>query len=174
MRSVRPRGPRSFRLFGYGLTVLIAAALAWVLFDRAERLAVVTEHLSFDLTVQALRHAVAIRALEAAAEPTLAEPTLADPDRANALAWLEWPAGGVRYLGARSGVDPATIPGGNWYFDLDAGLMVYRVRFADGFRTPLAGPPRIRYAVRSDRQGPGGTALRLVLVEPYTWEIDRR
>lgn len=62
------------------------------------------------------------------------------------------------YLGALADPDPGHIKGMHWYFDTTTHDLVYRIRFADGFRSPLPGPPRLRFhivAQFADRNGNG-------------------
>ncbi len=85
-----------------------------------------------------------------------------------------------RYLGALDAPDPAAIPPGHWYFDRDAGVLVYRVRYAERFESELADPPRAAFRVElvfEDRNGDGryqpgldGTSgTRLARVAEYRW-----
>ena len=53
-----------------------------------------------------------------------------------------------KYLGALERPDPQRIPGGSWYFDKGARVLVYRVRHEAHFESALPGPKRARFAVR--------------------------
>lgn len=74
------------------------------------------------------------------------------------------------YLGALANPDPASIPGGQWYFDSAARRLVYRVRYEDRFSGGVGSPARAQFAVRlvvDDKNRLEG--VRLVTLEPYTW-----
>ena len=86
------------------------------------------------------------------------------------------------YLGELDAPDPATIEGGQWYFDLKSHTLIYRVSEVnvDYFKTALPGPARARFAVRLDYDDANGNgrfdngvdALRGVRLEPleaYSW-----
>lgn len=78
------------------------------------------------------------------------------------------------YVGARSGAETADIEGGQWYFDVSARELVYRVRDAEFFKTPPAAPAEVRFAaqlVLGVRQNIEG--VRLVEVKSYVWPSDR-
>lgn len=62
----------------------------------------------------------------------------------------------ARYLGELDSPDPASIPGGKWYFDSRTRVLVYRVDRADYFETPLAGPKRARFRVQIDYEDSNG------------------
>ncbi len=53
------------------------------------------------------------------------------------------------YLGAFDGVNPASIPGGHWYFDRHSRMLIYRVRNRDYFSGGLGMPPRAGFTIRS-------------------------
>lgn len=86
------------------------------------------------------------------------------------------------YLGELAGPDPATIEGGEWYFDTRDATLVYRVKYADHFKTTLLGPPRARFAVRLDYDDVNGNrvfdtgmeeirGVRLDALESYAWSL---
>ena len=76
------------------------------------------------------------------------------------------------YLGAFDGVNPASIPGGHWYFDRHSRMLIYRVRNRDYFSGGLGMPPRAGFTIRiAQAQHPHGQAVGAVLVAvaPYRW-----
>ena len=86
----------------------------------------------------------------------------------------------ANYAGVQPGVDPAAVAVQNWYFDPEAGALVYRVEFDEGFESSLEGPARTRFRIElfyEDRNANGVFdkrvdafhGLDLVPVEPYTW-----
>jgi len=84
------------------------------------------------------------------------------------------------YLGVVQDPDPARIDAMQWYFDADKHALVYRVRYADGFHSPLGGPARLRFRIEAqyaDNNGNGRfdrgvdtfQGLDLVPLEHVTW-----
>ncbi len=87
------------------------------------------------------------------------------------------------YLGELAGPDPATIEGGEWYFDTRAATLIYRVKYGDRFKTTLLGAPRARFAVRLDYDDVNGNrafdkgteqirGVRLDASESYAWNLN--
>ncbi len=93
---------------------------------------------------------------------------IADLEGANPMRFMaETPE---NYLGEVSGVDPANLPTGNWYFDSAAGELVYLVRHTEYFRTELPGPPRLAFKVMLVRNDRGDLAgVRLARVNTFVW-----
>ncbi|HKK06565.1 MAG TPA: prepilin-type N-terminal cleavage/methylation domain-containing protein [Gammaproteobacteria bacterium] len=84
------------------------------------------------------------------------------------------------YLGVIQDPEPAKIAGMQWYFDAGAGALVYRIRYAESFRSPLPGPARLRFRIEAqyrDRNGNGRfdprvdgfEGLDLVPLEHVAW-----
>lgn len=179
MRRHTPKGPRSARLLGYALVVIIAGVLAGTMLDRAMDLDREAERIAFDLTVRSLRHAAMLRYLEATVEGGVgAVPALLGE---NPFDWVLWPAGAPRgYRGGLDDPDPAGLPGGSWYFDAGRRHVVYRVRHGEIFESVLPGPARARLQIRPqyrDLDADGrfdpvketAYGLDVVPVEPWHW-----
>jgi len=103
---------------------------------------------------------------------SLSQTVMVDEVRGNASAIARLPGSNpiallghppAHYLGVRAGMDPAGAPAGSWYFDPRRGVLVYRVRSAWAFSTPLGPPPRAEFRIVA----PGHGAPRLVSVAPY-------
>ncbi len=76
------------------------------------------------------------------------------------------------YLGVFDGVNPASIPGGHWYFDRHSRMLIYRVRNGDYFSGGLGSPARAGFTIRiAQAQHTHGEAVgaMLVAVAPYRW-----
>ena len=84
----------------------------------------------------------------------------------------------ANYAGVQ--IDPAAVAVQSWYFDPEAGALVYRVEFDEGFESSLEGPARARFRIElfyKDLNGNGVFdkhvdafyGLDLVPIEPYTW-----
>lgn len=54
----------------------------------------------------------------------------------------------ANYLGSLADADPGAIAGQQWYFDRRDHALVYRLAYPEHFHTSLAGPPRVRLAIR--------------------------
>lgn len=89
------------------------------------------------------------------------------------------------YLGELQNADPASIEGGQWYFEKSGHYLVYRVKNGGYFQTALAGPPRVRFRIDlvfADRDGSGryepGTdsleGLRIDSLDSYRWLKKRK
>lgn len=84
------------------------------------------------------------------------------------------------YAGELDAPDPATVEGGQWYFDRHDHTLVYRVSNVEYFKTTLAGSARARFAVRLDYDDVNGNGrfdngvdairgVRLEALEAYSW-----
>lgn len=152
------------------LVLALVAVLVLVALDRSIALRVQAERMALDGVVQSLR--------SAAAEHGMHDRVSGDRGSAGNLAgsnpmlWLAQPP--LNYLGELAGPDPATVPGGQWYFDSVSHLLVYRVDYETYFDSPLPGAARARFKVGSDsadigRDGHEVRGVTIEAVEPYTW-----
>ena len=152
------------------LVLALVAVLVLVALDRSIGLRVQAERMAMEGVVQSLR--------TAAAERGMHDRVTGDRGSASRLAgsnpmlWLAQPP--LNYLGELAGPDPATVPGGQWYFDSASHLLVYRVDYEAYFDSPLPGAARARFKLGSDTADIdlAGHELRgvtLEAVEHYTW-----
>lgn len=155
------------------ILMLVAREKLWPLRVEAERVAV---QVSVARMQKALSDELAVRVLQRG----LGE--LAGLATANPVQFLAQPPSG--YVGERSGGYEA-MPG-EWFFDRDGGMLVYRVRHEDDFHSALQGPARIRFQTRlvfddNDHDGAFDLAtdrprgLILASVDSYrwgTWRVD--
>lgn len=167
---------RGFTLLELVVVISIISILFVVAVDKLLKLEVEAERVSVLQLQGILQSALALQIAAHVARDEL--PKLNRFIASNPMALLaETP---VNYLGARRAVDPATIKGGHWYYAEDEQSLVYRVKNADYFRTPLPGPARIRFRilpVYDDNNGTGryeaaGDTLKglsLTSLEAYTW-----
>lgn len=132
----------------------------------AQNVAAVREALSNEILVRVIRSQQPLDRIVAELQYT------------NPFHLLEQPP--PNYLGELSAADPAGIDGYQWYFDTERALLVYRIGNPERFRTPLAGPARIRFQLRpqfQDRNGDGrfdpaideADSLVFDSMEPYRW-----
>ncbi len=159
------RSERGFSLLELLVVVVIVSILIVAAIDRLLALRYEAERSAVQSVIGALKSALYIEFAGAAARQR------AVPAAANPMSLLsEKPD---TYAGEFFGPDPATFPPGTWYFDSRDGSLVYLVRFPEQFTTTLAGPPRLRLAVRGDYHAVDGklAGLKLVPLEPYYWKI---
>jgi len=130
-------------MFEVVLVVIMVALLLLVAIDQllplrgqAEGAAV---QQSIGVMQAALGHHVAAEVMR---EGTNTLPSL---DNSNPVDLLLQPPGG--YQGEREHVDPATLEPGNWAFDAERGVLVYRVRYPEYFEGDLMDPPRGEWRV---------------------------
>lgn len=148
------------RLLEYVVTALVILLLMLRMLSRTEALQVEAERLSMQGVVRSLEAAVLLASiLEDGRRPPEFRPG------GNPMALIEQrPA---NYLGEFDGADPEAIAGGQWYFDARQRTLLYRVRHADYFQTPLPAPARARFKVAPTDDGTPGLAV--IALEPYRW-----
>ncbi|MBE0596749.1 MAG: prepilin-type N-terminal cleavage/methylation domain-containing protein [Desulfuromonadales bacterium] len=137
------RGNSGFTLIELVVVITIVGVLFLAAIDKYLDLLVDVERTSMEQTLGILRSAVSlqmaghiVRGEMAAAE------AMAGTNPMNYLSELP-----KNYLGELDGPDPATIEEGWWYFDRQAGELVYRVSHHAWFETPQAGPVRARFRI---------------------------
>ncbi len=158
------------------LVLGLVAVLVLVALDHMVAVRVAAERVAMAGVVQALRAAALEQGLHRRVSGDSID-TAALPG-GNPMRWLARPP--LNYLGELAGPDPATVPGGQWYFDSVSHLLVYRVDYAAYFDSPLPGAARARFKAGRDsadteRNGPEEAVpeevqdVTLKAAEPYTW-----
>jgi general secretion pathway protein G len=177
-QSARGRGAGGFTLLELVVVVVIVALLAVAAMHRLLVLQAAAERATLQAVVGTLQSALGMKFAERWVKQDWASiAALEGSNPMDQLAQLP-----PNYLGALAGADPAKLADGNWYFDTDAGVLVYLVRNGTGFRGGLAEPARARFAVRlvyEDRHRNGRfdrgvdevRGVRLETLEPYAWEL---
>ena len=158
------------------LVLGLVGALVLVALDRFVTLRVEAERVAMEAVVQALQAAALQRTLHnrASGERRIA----AALQGGNPMLWLERTP--LNYLGEQAGPDPATIPGGQWYFDSRSRWLVYRVEHEAYFDTALPGAARVRFKLgmaNADTNGHGrlppttdeGQGLTIEALDHYAW-----
>ena len=172
------RGAAGFSLFELVIVVCIVALLVAAAAERLTSLRAVAERGAVESFIGNLRSAAGMRVASYVAKGQMQE--ISRFAGANPVDWLAQVPD--NYQGAFYGMDPALVDGGNWYFDSRDRVLVYRVRFAEYFETPLTGPPRARFAVVLVYDTPSGsrpetgeagraTGIRIAAAERYRWVI---
>ena len=159
----------ALRLAEYGVVAVVLLLLVGGFLRKIERLQAQTERLTMERTVRALRTAVELTAV-LSADGQQRPPAALRPG-GNPMDLLDQvPA---NYRGTRAGIDPASVPGGHWYFDRLHGLLIYRVANPRFFVTALSGPPRARFRIVEQSQEVS-PHLALEPVDPYRWRVHPR
>jgi general secretion pathway protein G len=176
--SAPPTGAdrRGFTLLELVVVVIIVCILILVAMAKMWDLQASAERATMAYNVGALRSALALHF--AAAVVGNDTEGLGSLTGSNPMALLNQRPG--NYLGEFEGVDPATLEAGNWYFDRRQKMLIYLIGNDHFFHSPLAGPPRVRWAVRldfADQNGNGAyepqvdqlEGVSLVPAEEYQW-----
>ncbi|MFO7604371.1 MAG: type II secretion system protein [Gammaproteobacteria bacterium] len=175
MRLPRLR-QRGFTLLELVVVISIISTIGIVAVNRFWQWSVVAERASMQTVVGAMRTALGLETTRLALRQQLSLlPNLVGTNPMQLLA--QAPA---NYLGE---VDNKHQPveDGRWYYDNDTQLLVYRLKYTDGFSTSLEGAPRIRYRIqlvytdnngnqRFDRGIDDIGGIDLVPAEAYTWQ----
>lgn len=167
---------RGFSLLELTVVIIIVSLLAVIAIARLLAIQVDAERVTMESVVGTLRSALGMAVAEAIVRQNLrALETLEGTNPMERLAELP-----TNYLGVFEQPDPASFEDGHWYFDKQAGELVYLVRNTAHFSGGTDNPPRARFAVRlvyADRNGNGRydsgvdsvEGLRLAPVESYKW-----
>ncbi len=169
------------RQVGASLTELVTMIcliliFIWIAAEKIWELRVAAERTGVASTIGTLRSALGMQVAGRAVKQGI--PAVIALEGSNPMDLLRVPP--PNYIGELANVDPASVGGGRWYFDLDKRVLIYRVQFEEGFSSSLTGPARIRLAIRvayddtdgNGRFDPGRDQLRNVslhLLEPYRW-----
>lgn len=166
---------RSVSLIELVVVVILISIFVAVAIDRIWPLRVAAEKTAVTEVRGALESAIGITVAGriARGEPLAAIARLAGSNPMHLLA-----APPPNYVGSFRHPDRHRIPAGSWYFNRETRTLVYVVRFARHFITPLAGRKRIRFRVEAVYRGrnrrPDDLAgIRLVTLNRYAWKVPR-
>jgi general secretion pathway protein G len=166
---------RSVSLLELVVVVILIAIFIRIAIDRIWPLRIVAEKTAVVEVRGAIESALGITVAGriARGEPLAAIARLAGTNPVHLLATPP-----DNYLGSFAHPGRHRIPRGSWYFNRSTRTLVYVVRFASHFKTPLPGRKRIRFRVeavyRNRRQVPDDLAgIRLVTLNPYVWKVPR-
>lgn len=158
------------------LVLGLVAVMVMIALDRFVTVRVEAERMAMARVVQALRAAALEHTLHSRASGE--HPNGLALQGGNPMLWLERTP--LNYLGELAGPDPATIPGGQWYFDSRSRWLVYRVENEAYFDTALPGAARVRFKLDAEnadtsqygRLQPGtddDQGLKIEALDHYVW-----
>ena len=157
------------------MVIIIISIIGLVAVNRFWQWSVVAERASLQTVVGALRTALGLETTRLAMRQQLDKlPGYVDTNPMDLLAQAPH-----TYVGEVKN-EKQPVEDGSWYFDSSNRLLVYRLKYTDGFSTTLKGPPRIRYRIklvytdnnhngRYDRNVDDLGGLDLVPNEAYRW-----
>lgn len=154
MRGLRFQGQSGASLLEMVSLTCLIVIFIWIVMVKIWELREVAERTGVASTIGTLRSALGMEVAGRAVKQGM--PAVVALEGSNPMKLLEIMP--PNYMGELKNADPSTIPGRQWYFDLDEGVLVYRVEFKENFSSSLPGPPRIRLAIRvsyqdTDRNG---------------------
>lgn len=153
------------------VVVTVIGILATFAVDRLWAVQIDAENTAMENVVGSLRSALGMKVAQYIAKSDING--LKSLEGGNPMEELVEPP--KNYVGAITNPDPASVAGGNWYFDANAKALVYRVHNADSFSSKLGMPARARFGVQLVYQAqdknvnPHVVGVRLVALEPYRW-----
>lgn len=166
---------RGFTMLELVVVIIIISIIGLVAVNRFWQWSVMAERASLQTVVGAIRTALGLETSRLALRQQLAKlPDAVDSNPMTLLAQTP-----DTYIGEINGETQA-VQDGQWYFDAETRLLVYRLKYTDGFSTELDGAPRIRYRIkliytdnnrngRYDRTVDDIGGLDLITAEPYSW-----
>jgi general secretion pathway protein G len=168
-KSSRYQRRWTLRLFEWGVLACVVLILTGVFLRKVRHLQCEAERLTVQATIDNLRTAVLLASVFHK-ENERACLNARPGGNPAALLTAETGLTPEGYRGAADDVDPAAVAPGAWYFDRATKTLIYRVRCAEGFQSPLSGPARLRLCLR--RAHPSTTNAMPLVVEPcesYAW-----
>ncbi len=159
---------RQLRYFIYLLGLCIILILILVFLNRVDYLHLKAEQMAVQGMIRSMQAAVLMQT-----DLGNASQKRADPGE-NPMNFMDYIPD--NYLGELDRVQPKKIQGGQWYFDKNKDMLIYRIKNTEGFGSKLSGPARIRFKIKEakDIKHPKtilscGPELCLAIAEPYTW-----
>jgi hypothetical protein len=124
--------------------ICLILVFIWIVTVKVWELRMVAERTGVSSTIGVLQSALGMEVAGRAVKQGM--PAVVALEGSNPMDLLEIPP--PNYRGELKNADPSAIPGRQWYFDVDEGVLVYRVEFKENFSSSLPGPARIRLAIR--------------------------
>lgn len=167
---------RGFTLLELVVVIIIISIIGLVAINRFWHWSVIAERAGMQTVVGNIRTALGLETSRLALRQQLSQlPTLVGSNPMALLAQAP-----DSYLGEIEN-EQQVHQDGVWYFDSHERLLVYRLRYSEGFSTELTGAPRVRYRIkliyndnnhngRFDSKSDDIGGLDLVPVETFTWQ----
>ncbi len=170
------RHPPGISMIEITIVIGLLAALAGFLVTRLGRLQLDAERAAMQQVLQGVRSVLNLQVASWFASGRTRD--LREFVGSNPMEQFSPPP--ASYVGRVRADDASWIRGGQWYFDEDDGLLIYRVQNEQYFECSLAGPPRARFkilgvnadGIRSAQFRSEGTkiqGLTVSAVEPFLW-----
>jgi len=168
------------RQTGMGLLEAVIAAilislLMVIFFGRILKISGAIEREAMQQTVNHISSALNIEALTLIVKGD--QKALAEWDGANPMNLLHPPP--LQYRGSSNESEALQVSPGSWFFDQEAGLLIYRINHIDQFSGGRAIPERVRFRVEATFNDKNGnllrdedekiTGLRFNALDSYSW-----
>lgn len=175
-RNNSPGQQRGFTMLELVVVIIIISIIGLVAVNRFWQWSVVAERASLQTVVGAIRTALGLETTRLAMRQQLSQlPNVVGTNPMKLLAQAP-----DNYIGEIDN-EKQPVAEGSWYFDNSERLLVYRLKYTNGFSTELEGAPRVRYYIkliytdnnhnrRFDRSVDDIGGLDLVPAEPYAWQ----
>jgi len=168
------------RQTGMGLLEAVIAAilislLMVIFFGRILKISGAIEREAMQQTVNHISSALNIEALTLIVKGD--QEALAQWEGANPMGLLHPPP--LQYRGSSNESEALQVSPGSWFFDQEAGLLIYRINHIDQFSGGRAIPERVRFRVEATFNDKNGnllrdedekiTGLRFNALDSYSW-----
>ena len=165
-----------FTLLELIVVIIIISILGLFAIDRVFAIRSVAEQSSVKQLVGTNKSALGLKVSQLALEGNML--AVAQLDKSNPLNLLSQTPS--NYIGEKDNAKSIIEPG-VWYFNNKENILVYNVRYNEGFKTKLTGLPRIRYRIklvyndrnsnkRFDTRYDSIAGLDLIPLEKFSWE----
>jgi general secretion pathway protein G len=171
---------KGFTLLELVVVIIVISILGLFAIDRIFAVRVAAEQAAVKQVIGTIKSALGLEVARLALEGKMA--AVAKLDKTNPIDLLAQAPG--NYLGEKDDSDHITQAGA-WYFNKNQKSLIYNVTYAENFKTPLKGTPRIRYRIQLvyndsnennsfDPFRDSIAGLDLVAIEKYDWIINTK
>lgn len=167
---------RGFTLIELVIVIVIISILGLFAVDRIIAIRTAAEQSSIKQLVGTIKSALGLKVSQLALEGNML--AVAQLDKSNPLNLLSQTPS--NYIGEKDNAKSIIEPG-VWYFNNEENILVYNIRYNEGFKTKLTGLPRIRYKIklvyndrnnnkRFDTHYDSIAGLDLIPLEKFSWD----
>ena len=165
-----------FTLIELVIVILIVSLLGLFVVDRIIAIRSSAEQSAIKQLVGTIKSALGLKVSQLALEGNM--PAVAKLDQSNPLDLLSRTP--PNYIGEKNNSQSIVEPG-VWYFNNEQKILIYNIRYSEGFKTKLSGVPRIRYKIklvyndrnsnkRFDTHYDSIAGLDLIPIEKFSWD----